>query len=131
MANNSSLKELVPLTLNDQPLCIFFPKVTTTFKLHSSVIQLLPSFHGLPGEDPHRDLKEFHIVRSHMKPDRIKDGVIKLHAFPFSGLAKDCLYDLFTGSIDNWLMIQRFFLKNIFLHLELQQLVRTYVELGR
>ena len=49
---NQSLKELAAPTFDNQPLCIVFPEITTSFKLHSEFIQLLAVFRGLPVEDP-------------------------------------------------------------------------------
>ena len=70
MANiaNKSLKELAALDLNHQPLCIDYLDLDTSFELRSGLIHLLPTFHGLIGEDPHKHLKEFHVVCSNMKP---------------------------------------------------------------
>ena len=53
MAENKTLKELAALDLNQQPLCITFSSLdaTTTFELKSRLIHLLPTFHGLAGED--------------------------------------------------------------------------------
>ncbi|RDY09895.1 hypothetical protein CR513_05686, partial [Mucuna pruriens] len=39
-----------------------------TYELKSGLIYLLPKFHGLVGEDPHKHLKEFHVVYSTMRP---------------------------------------------------------------
>ncbi|RDX60719.1 hypothetical protein CR513_61113, partial [Mucuna pruriens] len=54
----------------------------------------LPKFHGLVGEDPHKHLKELHVVFSTMRPQGILEDYIKMKAFPFSldGAAKDWLY---------------------------------------
>nr|XP_023898140.1 uncharacterized protein LOC112010011 [Quercus suber] len=64
MAVNQTLKELAAPDLNQQPLCITFPTLdaTTTFELKSRLIHLLPTFHGLAGENPHKHLKELHVV---------------------------------------------------------------------
>ncbi|CAO2814643.1 unnamed protein product, partial [Amaranthus hypochondriacus] len=113
---NQSLKELAAPTFDNQPLCIVFPEITTPFKLHSGFIQLLPVFRGLPGEDPHRHLKEFHVVCSTMKPENIEEDIIKLRAFPFSlqDSAKDWLYYLSPGSFTTWNDIQSLFLEKYF-----------------
>jgi len=63
-----TLKELSTPNVNQQPLCIEFPNIDVTFKSKSSLIYLLPTFHGFIGEDPHKHLKEFHVVCSTMKP---------------------------------------------------------------
>ena len=51
-----------------QPLCIQYPQREDAFELKSGMIHLLPSFHGLSGEDPNKHLKEFHVVCTSMKP---------------------------------------------------------------
>ena len=86
MAENQTLKELATPALNQQPLCITFPNldVNTSFELKSGLIHLLPSFHGLSGEDPHKHLKEFHVVCTSMKPPGVTEEQIQLRAFPFS-----------------------------------------------
>ena len=59
--------------------------------LKSGLIHLLPTFRGVAGENPHKHLKEFHMVCSTMKPQGVMDKQIKLRAFPFSlaDMAKD------------------------------------------
>ncbi|RDX98120.1 hypothetical protein CR513_19009, partial [Mucuna pruriens] len=58
------------------------------------LIYLLPKFHGLVGEDPHKHPKKFHVVCSTMRPHEILKDYLKIKAFPFSldGVAKDYLY---------------------------------------
>ena len=82
--NNKSLKELATPDLNYQPLCIEYPNLDASFELRSGLIQLLLTFHGLAREDPHKHLKEFHVVCSSLKPQGILEEQIKLQTFPFS-----------------------------------------------
>ena len=70
---NKSLKELASPDLNHQPLCIDYPDLDASFELRSGLIHLLLTFCGLVGEDPHKHLKEFHVVCSSMKPQRISE----------------------------------------------------------
>ncbi|XP_038976085.1 uncharacterized protein LOC120107013 [Phoenix dactylifera] len=117
MAENRTLKELAAPDLNQQPLCITFPTLdATTFELKSGLIHLLPTFHGLAGEDPHKHLKEFHVVCTSMKPTGVTEEQIKLRAFPFSlkDSAKDWLYYLPSGSITIWNEMKRLFLEKYF-----------------
>ncbi|XP_057505523.1 uncharacterized protein LOC130788837 [Actinidia eriantha] len=118
MAGNRTLKELAAPDLNQQPLCITFPilDATTTFELKSGLIHLLPTFHGLAGEDPHKHLKELHVVCTSMKPTGVTEEQIKLRAFPFSlkVSAKDWLYYLPSGSITTWNEMKRLFLEKYF-----------------
>ncbi|RDY00734.1 hypothetical protein CR513_16049, partial [Mucuna pruriens] len=82
--NNRMLKELATPNLD----------LAQTYELKSAHIHLLPKFHGLIGEDPHKHLKEFHVVYSMMRPQGIPEDYIKMKAFSFSmdKAAKDWLY---------------------------------------
>ena len=119
MAGNQTLKELADPDLNQLPLCITFPTLdaTTTFELKSGLIHLLPTFHGLAGEDPHKHLKELHVVCTSMKPTGVTKDQIKLRAFPFSlkDSAKYWLYYLPSGSIKTWNEMKKLFLEKYFL----------------
>ncbi|XP_031099801.1 uncharacterized protein LOC116003999 [Ipomoea triloba] len=118
MAQNRTLKELGAPNLDQQPLCITFPALDANvqFELKSGLIHLLPSFHGLTGEDPHKHLKEFHVVCSSMKPTGVTEEQIMLRAFPFSlkDSAKDWLYYLPSGSITTWNDLKTVFLGKYF-----------------
>ncbi|RDY13524.1 hypothetical protein CR513_01545, partial [Mucuna pruriens] len=53
-----------------------------TYELKSGLIHLLPKFHGLAGEDPHKHLKEFHVgileaYRRHDVGDTLLDRAAK------------------------------------------------------
>ncbi|RDX97983.1 hypothetical protein CR513_19173, partial [Mucuna pruriens] len=94
--NKRTLKELATPDVVYQPWCIQYPQLepAQTYELKSGLIHLLPKFHGLVGEDPHRHLKEFHVVCSTMRLHGIPEDYIKMKVFPFSlyGAAKDWLY---------------------------------------
>ncbi|RDY03883.1 hypothetical protein CR513_12477, partial [Mucuna pruriens] len=83
--------------------------------LNSELIHLLPKFHGLAGEDPHKHLKEFHVVCSTMRPQGIPEDYMKMKAFPFSldGVAKDWLY-LQLVMFNTWGDMKRLFLEKFF-----------------
>ena len=55
-----------------------YPQLEVAFELKSGMIHLLPTFHGLAGEDPNKHLKEFHVVCSSMKPVGISVEQVKL-----------------------------------------------------
>ncbi|RDX61488.1 hypothetical protein CR513_60280, partial [Mucuna pruriens] len=88
------LKELATLDVLYQPWCIQYPQLESaqTYELKSRLIHLLPKFHGLA--DPHKHLKEFHVVCSTMRLQGISEDYIKMKAFSFSldGATKDWLY---------------------------------------
>ncbi|RDY03263.1 hypothetical protein CR513_13182, partial [Mucuna pruriens] len=76
-----------------QPWCIQYPllEAAQSYELKSGLIHLLPKFPNLTGKDPHKHLKEFHMVCSTMRPYGILEDYIKMKVFPFSldGAAKD------------------------------------------
>ncbi|RDY06998.1 hypothetical protein CR513_08942, partial [Mucuna pruriens] len=82
--NDRTLKELATLDLVYQPWCIQYPQLepAQTYELKSDLIHLLPKFHGLAGEDPHKHLKEFHVVCSTMRPQGISEDYIKYEGVP-------------------------------------------------
>ncbi|KAL0303530.1 UNVERIFIED_CONTAM: hypothetical protein Sradi_6221100 [Sesamum radiatum] len=82
--NRRTIKELNAPNPDQQPLCITFSDANDDFELKFGIIHLLPSFHGLTGEDPHKHLKEFHVVCSGMKPDGVIDEQLNLRGFSFS-----------------------------------------------
>ncbi|RDY10425.1 hypothetical protein CR513_05059, partial [Mucuna pruriens] len=62
--NDRTLKELATPDIAYQPWCIQYPQLepAQTYELKSGLIHLLPKFHGLARKDPHKNLKEFHVV---------------------------------------------------------------------
>ena len=101
MEKHRTLRELTTPSKNQQPLCIELPNIDVAFELKSGLIHLIPIFQGFAGEDPHKHLKEFHMICSTMKPQGVTEEQIKLRAFPFSlaDKAKDWLYYLPSRSI--------------------------------
>ncbi|RDX90788.1 hypothetical protein CR513_27293, partial [Mucuna pruriens] len=66
-------------------------------------------------EDPHKHLKEFHVVYFTMRPQGIPKDYIKMKAFPFSfdGAAKDWLY-LQRVLFNTWGDMKHIFLEKFF-----------------
>ncbi|OMO55660.1 Peptidase A1 [Corchorus capsularis] len=87
--NNRTLRELAAPNVATQRLAIQYPTNEENFEIKSGFIQLLPKFHGMPGEDPHRHLTDFQIVCSSMKmqghhtdrcPSLVEDNVEEVNA---------------------------------------------------
>ncbi|XP_045791710.1 uncharacterized protein LOC123886438 [Trifolium pratense] len=117
MAEQRTLRQLAAPDVNYNGLCIQYTDVDIPFELKSGLIHLLPKFHGLAGEDPHKHLKEFQVVCSTpLRPEGITEDHIKLRAFPFSlqGAAKDWLYYLEPNSITTWNDLKKVFLERYF-----------------
>jgi len=97
-----TLRELVAPDMAIQTLYIEYPNLNVECELKSSLINILPKFHALPGEDPHKHLKEFHIVCTTMRLYGVPEEQIKLKAFSFSlqdATKKDWLYYLSPRSV--------------------------------
>ncbi|VFR01058.1 unnamed protein product [Cuscuta campestris] len=112
----ATLKELAAPDLNVQPLAITYTELEKHLKLNSGFINLLPKFHGLPGEDPFRHISEFLITCGAMVPEGVAQDQIKLRAFPFSlcDKAKDWLYYMPAGSFTTWNALHKAFLEKYF-----------------
>nr|KYP73960.1 hypothetical protein KK1_006625 [Cajanus cajan] len=110
-----TLREMAAPDFTYEILCIQYPE-DVPFVLKTGLIHVLPKFHGHAGEDPHKHMKEFHIVCSTMKPPDVHEDHIYLKAFPHSleGVAKDWLYYLAPKSITSWDDLKRMFLEKFF-----------------
>jgi len=98
-----TLREMAAPDFTYESLCIQYPDEDVPYVLKTRLIHLLPKFHGLAGEDPHKHVKEFHIVCSTMKPLDVQEDLIFLKSFPHSleGVTKDWLYYLAPRTITN------------------------------
>ena len=96
-----NLREMDAPDFTYESLCIQYLDEDVPYVLKTGLIHLLPKFDGLVGEDPHKHLKEFHIVCSAMKPPDVQEDHIFLKDFPYSleEVAKDWLYYLAHRSI--------------------------------
>ncbi|KAF7811968.1 DNA-directed DNA polymerase [Senna tora] len=116
MAEEKTLREHAAPQVNQTPLCIATPMLQAPLELKSSLILLLPKFGGLMNEDPYQHLKEFHVVCSSMKPERVIEKQIKLRVFPFSldGATKEWLFYLPACLVTTWEEMMRLFLDRYF-----------------
>ncbi|XP_065866656.1 uncharacterized protein [Euphorbia lathyris] len=108
-----TLRQLQAQEVNNQPLCITYPNLDVSFELKSGLIHLLPKFHGMESESPH---KQFHMVCSSMRPQGVTEEQVKLRAFPFSleDATKDWLLNLPSGTITTWNQMVQSFLDKYF-----------------
>jgi hypothetical protein len=72
-----------PIRTNS-PSCIVFPPDASHFNFKPSIIQLLPSFHGLDLENPHLHLREFEEVCNTYNDLNYSMNSIRLKLFSFS-----------------------------------------------
>ena len=111
-----TLRELVEPDEDRRPLCIVIPPTTQPFELKLGLIHLLSIFKGSSEEDPHKHLKDFHMVCDSMRLHGISEEQLNLRAFPFSltDVAKRWLYYLEPGSITTWGSLKKKFLEKFF-----------------
>nr|KYP39751.1 hypothetical protein KK1_038943 [Cajanus cajan] len=81
--NDHILKELTAPNVVYQSWGIQYPDVEVNYELKYGLIQLFPKFHGLASENPHKHLKEFHVVCSTMRPHEVLEDHVKMNAFLF------------------------------------------------
>ncbi|XP_073525467.1 uncharacterized protein [Phyllobates terribilis] len=113
-----TLRELTAPNLAQQPLAVVVPPldVGVSFELKSGVINLLPKFHGLAGEDPIMHLGEFHDICMCSKPANVTEEQFKMRAFGFTlkDTARNWYYHLPAGSIDTSPKLYKAFLDKYF-----------------
>src|ERR1044071_3650453 len=118
MMAGRTLRELTNPDLTQQPLAITVPPLEqgVTFELKSGVINLLPQFHGLAGEDPIMHLSEFHDICMCSKPSNMTEEQIKMRAFGFTlkDAARNWYYHLPAGTVNTWADLHKAFLKEYF-----------------
>ncbi|XP_038896676.1 uncharacterized protein LOC120084936 [Benincasa hispida] len=91
--------------------------MTIPFELKPGVVHLLPTFKKQPGEDPHKHMKEFHLICDGMCPHEVTQEQLNLRKFSFSlkDMAKDFLYYFPARSIIAWNGLKKKFLEKFFL----------------
>ena len=67
------------------PSCIVLPATTAThFELIPEIIHLLPTFHGLDGEDSYMHVKDFLEICATCMFQNFTDDFVRSCLFPFS-----------------------------------------------
>lgn len=110
-----TLRELFAPITTDTTSYIVLPATNAThFDLKPSVIQILPTFHGLENEDPYAYVKEFLERCNTFKFQNFSEESVRLRLFPFSlsGRAKAWLHSNMPGSITSWeILLTKFYNK--------------------
>ena len=138
MAENRSLfrtlREYFMANIYTPTSCITRPDVRANqFEIKASIIQMLPSFHGLSNEDPHSHLDDFLEICSTVRINNFGDDVLRLTLFSFSlkDKAKHWLKALDTVQIITWEGMQREFLKKYFLIGKINQFRKAIISFSQ
>ncbi|XP_016168575.1 uncharacterized protein LOC107611128 [Arachis ipaensis] len=99
-----------------QPLQTRYLNLNANFELKNSLINLLPKYHGLPGQDPIRHLRDFQVACSTARRQGTDEVAIMVFAFPFSleGQAKEWFYSQLDKVVTDWDPLRRKFLDKFF-----------------
>ncbi|CAN6704003.1 unnamed protein product [Malus baccata var. baccata] len=117
-AAGQPLRNSLAARINAVPRCIIYPDVEdgTTFEIKPHILNILPSFHGLPNSDPNMHLADFIEACDNIIIRCFSSEAIKLRLFPFSlnDKAKAWLHSLPANSITTWTELQENFLNKFF-----------------
>ncbi|XP_016199690.1 uncharacterized protein LOC107640699 [Arachis ipaensis] len=99
-----------------QSLQVHHLELNANFELKTTLINLLPKFHGLSAQDPIRYLRDFLGVCSTTRREGSDEVAIWLFAFPFSleRRAKEWFYTLPDEIVSDWNLLRREFLDKFF-----------------
>ncbi|KAI5351520.1 hypothetical protein L3X38_004411 [Prunus dulcis] len=72
---NRALEDYAQLVIPNSPSCILLPTEARNYNLKSSHFHMLPSFYGLPNEDPLAHIKEFYNVVSGLPLQGVSEAI--------------------------------------------------------
>ncbi|KAM1402221.1 hypothetical protein ACFX2I_010996 [Malus domestica] len=117
-AAGQPLRNSLAARINAVTRCIIYPDVEdgASFEIKPHILNILPSFHGLPNSDPNMHLVDFIEACDNTKIRGFSSEAIKLRLFPFSlkDKAKVWLHFLPANSITTWTELQEKFLNKFF-----------------
>ncbi|XP_050369085.1 uncharacterized protein LOC126787211 [Argentina anserina] len=103
-------------TISTHSRCIVLPPCASSFEIKPSFLQTLPTFYGLPNNDPYHHLSEFEDACANIKLNGMTEEALKLRLFPCSlkEKAKMWLNKLPSNSIGSWEDMQKKFIMKYF-----------------
>ncbi|BFG37607.1 hypothetical protein CerSpe_238810 [Prunus speciosa] len=111
MAANEFMGDIDIPTIPASPSSILLPTVARNYELKSSHLNMLPSFYGLPNEDPLIHIKDIFNVVSSFLLTGVTTNQLQMRVFPYTlkDTAKYWLNYLKPGSLTRWAAIQKKF----------------------
>ncbi|XP_021802118.1 uncharacterized protein LOC110746220, partial [Prunus avium] len=108
------LKESLAARANDVPNCIVYPEQEEgdSFEIRHHMLEILPTFRGLPNEDAHIHIAKFIVGCKNILIKGFSAEAIKLRIFPFTlkDKAETWLFTLPANSITTWQQLYTKFL---------------------
>ncbi|CAL2238230.1 unnamed protein product [Prunus armeniaca] len=116
MAANEFMGDLDIPTIPASPSSILLPTAARNYELKSSHLNMLPSFYGLPNEDPLTHIKDIFNAVSSFPLTGVTEDQLRMRVFPYTlkDKAKYWLNSLKPGSLTTWGAIQKKFLEKYF-----------------
>ncbi|KAI5343429.1 hypothetical protein L3X38_011305 [Prunus dulcis] len=114
--DNRALEDYAQPVIPNSPSCILLPTEARNYDLKSSYFHMLPSFYGLPNEDPLAHIKEFYNVVSGLPLQGVTEANLRMRVFPYTlkDRAKGWLMTLAPGSLTTWDAVAKKFLEKFF-----------------
>ncbi|KAI5335253.1 hypothetical protein L3X38_025386 [Prunus dulcis] len=114
--DNRALEDYAQPVIPNSPSCILLPTEARNYDLKSSHFHMLPSFYGLPNEDPLAHIKEFYNVVSGLPLQGVTEANLRMRVFPYTlkDRAKGWLMTLASGSLTTWDAVAKKFLEKFF-----------------
>lgn len=100
----------------NSPSCILLSQAARNYELKSSHFSQLPSFYGLPNENPLAHIKEFYVVVNSLPLQNITENELRMRIFPHTlkDKAKTWLMTLEPSSLTTWDAVNKKFLEKWF-----------------
>ncbi|XP_008232773.1 PREDICTED: uncharacterized protein LOC103331871 [Prunus mume] len=116
MAANEFMGDLDIPTIPASPSSILLPTAARNYELKSSHLNMLPSFYGLPNEDPLTHIKDIFNAVSSFPLTGVTEDQLRMRVFPYTlkDKAKYWLNSLKPSSLTTWGAIQKKFLEKYF-----------------
>ncbi|CAL2256073.1 unnamed protein product [Prunus armeniaca] len=116
MAANEFMEDLDIPTIPASPSSILLPTVARNYELKSSHLNMLPSFYGLPNEDPLTHINDIFNAVSSFPLTGVTEDQLRMRVLPYilKDKAKYWLNSLKPGSLTTWGAIQKKFLEKYF-----------------
>ncbi|CAN6567556.1 unnamed protein product [Malus baccata var. baccata] len=111
-----ALEDFAQPIIPNFPSCILLSTEARNYDLKSSHFHMLPSFYGIPNEDPLAHVKEFYNVVSGLPLQGVSEANLRMRVFPYTlkDKAKSWLMTLAPGSLTTWDAVAKKFLEKFF-----------------
>ncbi|CAN6562571.1 unnamed protein product [Malus baccata var. baccata] len=111
-----ALEDIAQPIIPNSPSCILLSTEARNYDLKSSHFHMLPSFYGIPNEDPLAHVKEFYNVVSGLPLQGVSEANLRMRVFPYTlkDKAKSWLMTLAPGSLTTWDAVAKKFLEKFF-----------------